>query len=69
MTATTFAALSHGDSFKFADATLPHAGTVLHDPTTYKKTGAFTFTAGTGVVSLHNVKTLKVHPLPPSFLF
>lgn len=71
MTATTFAALPHGASFKFVDATLVHAGSgsTVHDLTTYTKTGSFTFTAGSGVISLHNVKTMKVHPLPSSFLF
>jgi hypothetical protein len=69
MTATTFAALPHGASFTFVNSKLAYAGTTLVDTTTYKKTGSFSFTAGHGVVTLHNVKTLKVTPVPPSFLF
>ena len=46
MTATTFASLTHGTSFRFADTTLAYAGTTLTDPTTYTKTGAFTFATG-----------------------
>ena len=69
MTATTFASLTHGTSFRFADTTLAYAGTTLTDPTTYTKTGAFTFATGGKNVTLASVKTTKVHPLPPSFLF
>lgn len=58
---TTFSALAHGDSFKFADIGLVFAGGAPDD--TFTKDGPFTFTSGKLKMTLDKVKTTKVVPV------